>query len=108
MKLPKTIQILNYTFDIKRSEDYYGHFEFSDKDNKGKPTITIANDKERSDSIICEILIHEVLEIILELLRVRYTAPSDDSYEFHYTHKEHDTVSKILARALMPMFKEVN
>ena len=107
MKLPKTIQILNYTFEIKRSKEYYGHFEFSDNDNEGKPTITITNDKV--DNIVLEVFLHEVLEIILELTRVRYVSPDEDgNYEFHYTHKQHDTVSKILAQALMPMFKEVN
>lgn len=103
IKLPKKINILHKTFEIKRSETVFGGFAFRDEDNGNKPTITIT--KKGNKEEVMEVLIHESLEIITELLRVRYDRPdADEAYEFHYTHKEHDAICKVLAQVMGQVF----
>ncbi len=105
MRLPKKINILHKTFEIKRSDKIFGGFHFQDEDNDNKPTITLTSSKDRS--AVLEVLMHEVLEITTELLRVRYESPdAEESYEFHYKHKEHDTICKVLSQVLQQVFKE--
>ena len=88
---------MNKTFEVIRSKRVYGAFHFKDKKNGGKPTITITKSKDDGD--VLELLFHEVLEIVCELMRIRYVRPDDgEAYEFHYTHREHDVIAKILSQ----------
>lgn len=97
MKLPKIIQILNYNFKIVRSKTEYGSFQFARQ--KGEVgAITIKADIPESD--LLEIFTHECLEIIYELLRVRYIKPDNAEFEFHYNHQVHDVASKIFSKII--------
>lgn len=97
VKIPKKLKILNKTVHVIRSKDIYGAFRFRDKKHGNKNTMTLFNE----DDDVLEPFIHEVLEATCELLRVRFTRPDDDeAYEFHYTHREHDTITKVLTQVL--------
>ena len=79
-----------------------GYFNFKDTDNDNKPTICISNDNEKA----FEAFIHETFEIAKELTRVRYEKPDEeDSYMFFYSHREHDTISKIMAQVINQLIR---
>lgn len=98
MILPKKIEILNHTFKIVRTDTIYGSFHFSTKSRESS-VINIKKDIPEED--VAEIFIHECLEIIYELLRVRYVRPDNQEYEFHYDHQIHDITCKILAKIIL-------
>ena len=108
MKLPKKIKLLNRIFEVIRTDDLsLAYFMFRDPDNDGKPTIGIK--KKLRDEDLIEAFIHEITELIYELLRVRYTRPDDSTaFEFHYTHKEHDTAAKMLAGVILELIRVNN
>ena len=100
MKIPKKIQILNMTFEIKRDKRVLGHFIFKDKRNHNKPTIYLINNNDR----VLEPFIHETLEIVLELVRARYERGDEaDNYVFYYSHKEHDLVAKVMSQVVQQL-----
>jgi len=104
LKIPKKLQILNLTFDIKMSNDYYGYFDLRDPDNEGKPTIYIKKSLTKTNKL--EILTHEALEVILHLLRLRYERPDEvGSFVFFYAHKDHDTASIIMSNVIAQILK---
>ena len=97
---PKKIKIVNLDFDVILCEKGYGSFKFATKQNNGHIKIKKNIDKQTQ----FEIFTHECLEIILELLRVRYFRPDNDSFEFHYDHKSHDLISKHLSAVFFDLF----
>ena len=107
IKFPKKIIIGDVEFLIKTDPKRVGgEFNFWNEDSKTKkPKMgdMIIGTKllEACPIRVLSTIIHELKEAIQEVQCVRYQRPdSRESYEFHYTHKEHDDLCSRLAGLL--------
>jgi hypothetical protein len=105
LKFPKKIKIGDQYYlveqDPKRNGgEFYSYDENKKKITAGKIIIGTKLLKVYPAHILCTI-IHELKEIIQNDQYVRYQRPdASDSYEFHYTHREHAELCEILAGLL--------
>ena len=99
-KYPKRIQVGSCNFKMiydKSLSD--GEFSYADKDNESFIRLGTGLSKtEPMRFLAC--LIHELKEIIHVEQHTRYRRADNNSYEFHYTHKEHTHMCGELSRLL--------
>ena len=110
LKFPKTIQINDITFKVITDPEWEGaSLTYWDKDKKGNATlgnIKIGTYLLKTNPFsVLSLIIHELKEIIQIEQGTRYHKPSDESYEFHYNHKEHQAMCSQLGGLLKEFIK---
>lgn len=102
-KYPKEIIIGETKFEVKYSKKVSGgEFQYPWKGKRGYIKFGIA-DIQVNPIRHLAVIIHELKEIVQIEQSTRYTRRdehSDNSYEFHYTHKEHTDLCARLAGLL--------
>jgi len=100
LKYPKRISILNTTFKIIYSKEKRGGwFDFGDRE------IGIGTSYNNASEIF-NIISHEILEICMVKLGVRYDDPSVfENYKFVLDHKEFETVNKLYSSIITKFIK---
>lgn len=95
MNIPKKINVVGYTFNIKVDSDSYdASFSFDDK-------IIIIGTATKDKEVILDHLIHEISELIHVILNNRLYKSSNDSYIFLYEHSNFQTHNEILVSTLV-------
>jgi len=108
LKFPKSVLIGNVEFKIKLDKKSSGgSFEYWDDENKmtgGEITIGTFLLKVSPLSVL-GVIIHELKEIIQVEQGTRFNVPYDNSYEFHYNHRQHTDLCSRLAGLLSQFIK---
>lgn len=112
LKFPKSILIGDATFKIKIDKNRAGgEFYYFDDDKKksvkrrGGCIIIGTRLLDINPIAVLSIIIHELKEIIQVEQGTRFSTPSDDSYQFHYDHRQHTDLCSRLAGLLSQFIK---
>jgi len=101
IKRLRKIVIGDTTFKMKwDADDSGGHVKYPNEDEPGEIMVGTMIDATNPENTL-SVLIHELTEAIHIDQRTRYIRPDTlDSYEFHYTHREHTVLCGRLAGLL--------
>lgn len=97
LRFPKQINIISFNFKVIADKTLGGgSFDI----NKGEIVIGVKHIKE-DPTYVFNVLCHELMEVISELTRTRYSDPSvSGNYKFFWDHKEFELNVKIFAETI--------